>query len=86
MTPALQAIEARTRTNNKFKPHVTPGPGNGTQAPRWETSALTTVSLLFLHIIAYAYNLYNKTKDKLANKNKVEFKMNERNKPPGSST
>ena len=58
--PALQAIEARTRTNNKFKPHVTPGPGNGSQAPRWETSALTTVPSQFLHIIARLFIQQNK--------------------------
>ena len=36
---------ARTRTNNKLNPHVTPGPGIEPGSQRWEASALTTAPL-----------------------------------------
>ena len=37
------ALGARTRTNNKLSPHMTPGPGIAPGPQRWEASALTTV-------------------------------------------
>ena len=33
---------ARTKTNNKLNPHVTPGLGNKPGPQRWESSTLTT--------------------------------------------
>jgi len=41
------ALGARTRTNNKLNPHMTPGPGVEPGPHWWEASALTTaLSLL----------------------------------------
>ena len=37
-----KTLGARTRTNNKLNPHVTPGPGIEPRPQRWEVSTLTT--------------------------------------------
>ena len=42
-----KTLRARTRTNNKLNPHVTPGPGIEPRPQQWEASALTTAP--FLH-------------------------------------
>ena len=41
-----KTLGARTRTNNKLNPHVTPGLGIEPGPHRWEVSALTTVQSL----------------------------------------
>ena len=41
-----KTLGARTRTNNKLNPHVTPGPGIEPGLQRWEASALTTAPSL----------------------------------------
>jgi len=40
-------LGARTRTNNKLNPHMTPGPGVETGPHWWKASALTTAPSLF---------------------------------------
>ena len=40
--PGEKPLGARTRTNNKLNPHMTPGPGVGPGPHWWEASALTT--------------------------------------------
>ena len=37
-----KTLGARTRTNNKLDPHVTPGPGIEPGPQQWEVTALTT--------------------------------------------
>ena len=41
--PKEKNLGARTRTNNKLNPHMTPGPGLDPGPHWWEVSALTTV-------------------------------------------
>ena len=38
-----KTLGARTRTNNKLNPHMTPGPGIEPGPHWWKASALTTV-------------------------------------------
>ena len=40
--PGEKPLGARTRTNNKLNPHITPGPGDEPGPHWWEASALTT--------------------------------------------
>jgi len=47
-----KTLGARTRTNNKLNPYMTPGPGIEPRPHWWEASALTTApSLLPLNIV-----------------------------------
>ena len=41
-----KTLGARTRTNNKLNPHMTPGPGIEPGTHLWEASALTTAPSL----------------------------------------
>ena len=41
-----KTLGARTRTNNKLKPHMTPGPGIEPGPHWWKASALTTAPSL----------------------------------------
>jgi len=41
-----KTLGARMRTNNKFNPHITPGPGIELGPHWWEVSALTTAPSL----------------------------------------
>ena len=45
-TTRRKTLEARTRTNNKLNPHMTPGPGIEPGPHRWKASALTTAPSL----------------------------------------
>jgi len=48
--PGEKPLGAERRTNNKLKPHMTPGPVIEPGTHWWETSALTTAtSLLHVH-------------------------------------
>ena len=40
--PGEKPLGAKTRTNNKLNPHMTPGPGIEPGPHWWEASALTT--------------------------------------------
>jgi len=42
-----KTLGARTRTNNKLNPHMTPGPGIEPGPHWWKASALTTAPSLF---------------------------------------
>ena len=44
--PGEKPLGARTRTNNKLNPHMTPGPGVEPGPHWWEASALTTAPSL----------------------------------------
>ena len=49
--PGEKPLGARTRTNNKLNPHMTPRPGIEPGPHWWEASALTTApSLLPIHL------------------------------------
>ena len=48
-----ETLGARTRTNSKFNPHMTPGPGIEPGQQWWEVSAVTTVPPL----LPYAHAL-----------------------------
>jgi len=41
-----KTLGARTRTNNKLNPHMTPGPGIEPRLHWWKASALTTAPSL----------------------------------------
>ena len=51
--PGEKPLVARTRTNNKLNPHMTPSPGIEPGPHWWETSALTTAPSLLpcLHTV-----------------------------------
>ena len=51
--PDQTALGARTRTNNKLNPHMTPSPGIKPGPHWWEVSALTTAPSLLPHTITY---------------------------------
>ena len=44
--PEKKTLCARTRTNNKLNPHMTPSPGIEPEPHWWEASALTTAPTL----------------------------------------
>ena len=44
--PGEKPLGARTRTNNKLNPHMTPSPGIEPRPHWWEASALTTAPSL----------------------------------------
>ena len=44
--PREKPLGARTRTNNKLNPHMTPSPGIEPRPHWWEASALTTAPSL----------------------------------------
>jgi len=44
--PEEQPLGARTRTNNKLNPHMTPSPGVEPGSHWWEANALTTAPSL----------------------------------------
>ena len=44
--PGEKPLGARTRTNNKLSPHMTPSPGIEPRPHWWEASALTTAPSL----------------------------------------
>jgi len=46
--PGEKPLGARTGTNNKLSPPMTPGPGIETEPHWWEASALTTAPSLLL--------------------------------------
>ena len=45
-TTRRKTLKARTRTNNKLNPHLTPGPGIEPGPLWWKASALTTAPSL----------------------------------------
>jgi len=50
-----KTLGARTRTNNKLNPHMTPGPGMEPGPHWWKASALTAASnYFFTFLIDYA--------------------------------
>ena len=49
--PGEKPLGAKTRTNNKPNPHMTPSPGIEPEPHWWEASALTTTPLVM-------YSLY----------------------------
>ena len=57
-------LGARTRTNNKLNPHMTPSPGIEPGPHWWEASALTTAPSLLHKIIKFSFISYLKTKDR----------------------
>jgi len=55
--PGEKPLGARTKTNNKPNPHMTPGPGTEPRPHWWEVSALTTASSLLPRAVIRGYNL-----------------------------
>jgi len=51
--PGEKPLGARTRTNNKLNPHLTPGPGIEPGPHWWEASALTTAPFRLLCSLSF---------------------------------
>ena len=57
--PEEKPLGAEQRTNNKFNPHMTPGPGIEPRPHWWEASALTTAPSLLRVLIVILMSLFS---------------------------